>query len=230
MYKCLVIEDDLSIRNLMRNILKNEYECYFAGNGYEGINLFTRKNPDIIVLDLGLPDMDGEEVLSVIRSWSTVPVLVVTARSDDKSKVQSLDNGADDYITKPFSIDELLARLRVIKRRIELSNKNSQSSDFENKDLVIDYGSHIVRVNNKEVHLTPSEYKILELLSKNVTKVVTYNEIILNLGHSQSIYEYDIATLRVFMAGLRKKIEEDPAIPKYIVTVLGCGYRMPYND
>ena len=183
-------------------------------------------NPDIIRLDLGLPDMDGVDVIRKVRSWSNMPIIVISARSEDHDKIEALDAGADDYLTKPFSIEELLARLRVTQRRIAYMASGAQKTDpvFVNGKLRIDYASGCAYLDDQELHLTPIEYKLLCLLSHNLGKVLTHTYITQNIwGKSWDNY---IASLRVFMATLRKKLEPTPDSPQYIQTHIGIGYRM----
>ena len=183
-------------------------------------------NPDIILLDLGLPDIDGVEVIKKIRTWTNTPIIVISARTEDADKIEALDAGADDYLTKPFSVDELLARLRVTVRRLSLmqTDMTQNTSVFENGDLKIDYAAGCAYLNGEELHLTPIEYKLLILLSRNVGRVLTYTYITKNIWGSS--WENDLASLRVFMATLRKKIEKDVNSPQYIQTHIGIGYRM----
>ena len=185
-----------------------------------------RHNPDIILLDLGLPDIDGVEVIKKIRTWTNTPIIVISARTEDADKIEALDAGADDYLTKPFSVDELLARLRVTVRRLSLmqTDMTQNTSVFENGDLKIDYAAGCAYLNGEELHLTPIEYKLLILLSRNVGRVLTYTYITKNIWGSS--WENDLASLRVFMATLRKKIEKDVNSPQYIQTHIGIGYRM----
>ena len=221
----LVVEDDMSVKNLITTTLKaHDYRFLTAKNGETAIMEASSHNPDVVLLDLGLPDMDGIEVIKKIRSWSNIPIIVISARSEDTDKIDALDAGADDYLTKPFSVEELLARLRVTQRRIFMmqSETMSQSSVFKNGDLTIDYAAGCVYVKEKELHLTPIEYKLLCLLSHNVGKVHTF--IMQNIWGTS--WENDIASLRVFMATLRKKIEKEPNSPQYIQTHIGVGYRM----
>lgn len=223
----LVVEDDASVRNLITTTLKaHDYRYLTAKNGETAILEASSHNPDIILMDLGLPDMDGIEIIKKIRTWSNVPIIVISARSEDTDKIDALDEGADDYLTKPFSVEELLARLRVTQRRLLMmqNEKHKQSSVFENGALTIDYAAGCVYLNNKELHLTPIEYKLLCLLSQNVGKVLTHTFIMQNIWGSS--WENDIASLRVFMATLRKKIEKEPNSPQYIQTHIGVGYRM----
>ena len=177
-YLVLVVEDDKPIRNLITTTLKmNDYRFITAVRGNEAIMLSASHKPDIIILDLGLPDIDGVEVIEYIRTWSDVPIIIVSARSEDRDKITALDKGADDYLTKPFSVDELLARLRVIQRRL-MRSENVSVTEFVNGRLRIDYVSGCVHLDDEELHLTPIEYKLLCLLAKNVGKVLTHKYII----------------------------------------------------
>jgi two-component system KDP operon response regulator KdpE len=183
-------------------------------------------NPDVVFLDLGLPDMDGVDVIRQIRSWSNMPIIVISARSEDEDKITALDAGADDYLTKPFSVDELLARLRVTVRRLALMNNdgNTDSSLYTNGALKIDYAAGCAYLNDEELRLTSIEYKLLCLLARNTGKVLTHTYITQNIwGQS---WDNDIASLRVFMVTLRKKLESAPNTPQYIQTHIGIGYRM----
>lgn len=223
----LVVEDDSPIRNLITTTLKtNNYRYLTAVNGESAISQTESHNPDIILLDLGLPDIDGVEVIKKIRTWTNTPIIVISARTEDADKIEALDAGADDYLTKPFSVDELLARLRVTVRRLSLmqTDMTQNTSVFENGDLKIDYAAGCAYLNGEELHLTPIEYKLLILLSRNVGRVLTYTYITKNIWGSS--WENDLASLRVFMATLRKKIEKDVNSPQYIQTHIGIGYRM----
>lgn len=222
----LVVEDDRSVQNLMVTTLKaHDYRYLIANNGETAILETSSHNPDIVLLDLGLPDVDGIEVIRKIRTWSNVPIIVISARSEDTDKVEALDAGADDYLTKPFSVEELLARLRVTERRLASMQADQVSSSvFINGSLKIDYSAGCVYLDSEELHLTPIEYKLLCLLSKNVGKVLTHTFITQNIwGHS---WENDVASLRVFMATLRKKLEKNDDSVQYIQTHVGVGYRM----
>lgn len=223
----LVVEDDAPVRNLMTTTLKtNDYRYLVAANGEAAILEASSHNPDIVLLDLGLPDMDGVEVIKKIRSWSNLPIIVISARSEDSDKIEALDAGADDYLTKPFSVEELLARLRVTQRRLAFMTTEiiSQSAIFENGKLRVDYAGGCAYLDGQELHLTPIEYKLLCLLSKNVGKVLTHTYITQHIwGRS---WDNDVASLRVFMATLRKKLEAEPDSPQYIQTHIGVGYRM----
>ena len=225
--KILVVEDDPAITNLIRTTLDTqEYQYHTAKNGAEALLDAVSYNPDVIILDLGLPDMDGVEIIHKVRGWSMVPIIVVSARSEDQDKVEALDAGADDYLTKPFSIGELLARLRVALRRsrAEEGAAQTQSSIYRNGGIVIDYAAGCVYMEGNEVHLTPIEYKLLCVLAKNTGKVLTHNYILKEVWGS--VLASDTPSLRVFMATLRKKIEKNPSDPKYIQTHIGVGYRM----
>ena len=223
----LVVEDDPSIRKLITTTLKaHEYRYLSAANGQSAILEASSHNPDIVLLDLGLPDMDGVEIIRKIRAWSNMPIIVISARSEDSDKIEALDAGADDYLTTPFSVEELLARLRVTQRRLAMMQNRSQveESVFTNGSLKIDYVAGCVYLNENELHLTPIEYKLLCLLSQNIGKVLTHTYITQAIWGSS--WENDIASLRVFMATLRKKIESAPDSPQYIQTHIGVGYRM----
>ena len=222
----LVVEDDSPVRNLIVTTLKtHDYKYITAENGNAAIMEASSHNPEIVLLDLGLPDIDGVEVIKTIRSWSNMPIIVLSARSEDNDKIEALDAGADDYLTKPFSIEELLARLRVIQRRLmSLNQSNQASSVFVNGNLKIDYAAGCAFLGEEELHLTPIEYKLLCLLSHNVGKVLTHTYITQNIWGTS--FDSDVASLRVFMATLRKKLEKDANGPQYIQTHIGIGYRM----
>ena len=225
----LVVEDDAPVRNLITTTLKaHDYRFLTAANGESAILEASSHNPEIMLLDLGLPDIDGVEVIRRVRSWSQMPIIVISARSEDADKIDALDAGADDYLTKPFSVEELLARLRVTFRRLNDTGRSGpQDSVFTNGDLKIDYAAGCVYMKDKELHLTPIEYKLLCLLARNVGKVLTHTYITKEVWGSA--WDNDVASLRVFMATLRKKIEADPSNPRYIQTHVGVGYRMLKN-
>lgn len=223
----LIIEDDKAIKNLIATTLEmHDYHYMWADKGEQGILSAASQRPDIILLDLGLPDMDGVDVIKKIRSWSKIPIIVISARSEDDDKIAALDASADDYLTKPFSVDELLARLRTTQRRLSYmqSLKEDQSSTFINGGLIIDYAAGYATLDGEELHLTPYEYKLLCLLAHNVGKVLTHSYITREIWGAA--WEGDVASLRVFMASLRKKIERTPSQPQYIQTHVGVGYRM----
>ena len=222
----LVIEDDKPVRTLITTTLKaHDYRYLEAPTGETAILESTSHNPDILLLDLGLPDMDGVEIIRRIRTWSNVPIIVISARSEDADKIEALDAGADDYLTKPFSVEELLARLRVTQRRLAIMNRDGAAqSEFINGNLRIDYAAGCAYLGGAELHLTPIEYKLLCVLSQNVGKVLTHTFITQKIwGNS---WENNIASLRVFMATLRRKLESEPGSPQYIQTHIGVGYRM----
>ncbi|WP_071442322.1 response regulator transcription factor [Traorella massiliensis] len=223
----LVVEDDAPIRNLITTTLKtHDYKYIVAANGENAIMEASSYNPDIVLLDLGLPDIDGVEVIRRIRSWSNMPIIVISARSEDSDKIEALDEGADDYLTKPFSVEELLARLRVTQRRLAIMDASSTSNEaiFTNGHLKIDFAAGCAYLDNEELHLTPIEYKLLCLMAKNIGKVLTHTYITQKIWGSS--WENDVTSLRVFMATLRKKIESKPNSPQYIQTHIGVGYRM----
>ena len=223
----LLVEDDAAVRNLMTTTLEiHQYRYLTAETGEMALLAVTSHNPDVILLDLGLPDLDGMEIIRKVRTWSKVPIIVLSARSEDTDKIDALDAGADDYLTKPFSEEELLARLRVTLRRLQDSadGAGASSTVFTNGALKIDYAAGCVYLNGQEIHLTPIEYKLLCLLARNIGKVLTHTYIMREVWGSA--LESDVASLRVFMATLRKKIEADPANPRYIQTHVGIGYRM----
>lgn len=222
----LMVEDDRSVCNLIATTLKlHNYRYITATSGTAALLEISSHNPDIILLDLGLPDMDGVEVIKKVRTWSNVPIIIISARSEDTDKIEALDAGADDYLTKPFSIEELLARLRVTERRMAYINADMEkSSVFVNGSLSVDYGAGCAYFDGVELHLTPIEYKILCLLAQNVGKVLTYTFITEKIwGRS---WDNDISSLRVFGATLRKKIEKERSSTQYIQTHVGVGYRM----
>lgn len=219
----LVVEDDAPVRNLITTTLKaHDYRFATAVNGNGAVMEAASHNPDIILLDLGLPDMDGVEVIQKIRNWSNVPIIVISARSEDSDKIDALDAGADDYLTKPFSVDELLARLRATRRRLALMHGDSREAVFVNGQLRIDYVSGCAYVGEEEIHLTPMEYKLLCLLAQNAGKVLTHRFIMESVWGSS--WKNDVGSLRVFMATLRKKLEKGEE--QYIQTHIGIGYRM----
>ena len=222
----LVVEDDAPVRNLIGTTLKTHgYDYMTASNGESAVMQASSHNPDIVLLDLGLPDIDGVDVIKKIRTWSEMPIIVISARAEDKDKIDALDAGADDYLTKPFSVEELLARIRVTERRLSaIQSSNKSESVFVNGNLKIDYAAGCAYLSSEELHLTPIEYKLLCLLSRNVGKVLTHTYITQKIWGAA--WESNIASLRVFMATLRKKIEPSADSPQYIQTHVGIGYRM----
>ena len=230
--RVLVIEDDKSIRNFFRTVLEaNNYDVLIATTGAEGYSMVTSQCPDVVILDLGLPDMDGLTILKNVRQWSSMPVLVVSARTHEKDKVAALDAGADDYITKPFGTSELLARVRTAIRHARatvLSAEGMQTGQFRAGDLLIDYDKHRVYVGDRDVNLTQNEYKIVSLLGKYAGKVLTYDFIIKEIWGPNM--QNDNRILRVNMANIRRKMENNPAQPQYIFTEVGVGYRIVDGD
>lgn len=219
----LIVEDDKQIRSFVSFSLRSQgYECVEASKGKEAMNIIATQKLSAIILDLGLPDMDGMELLRQIRGFSDIPVIIISARDQDNDKVEALDAGADDYLTKPFSIKELLARIRVIFRHY-----GNQKSDilkfYKAGDLEVDLEKHKVTLCGKEVHLTPMEFDVLALLVKNAGKVLTHKYILKEVWGS--FLESDTQSLRVFMANIRRKLEKNPAEPRYIITEVGVGYR-----
>lgn len=226
----LVVEDDNAVANLIAATLETQdYRYKRANTGAGAVMEALSSKPDVVLLDLGLPDMDGVDVIRKIRSWSNVPIIVVSARSEDFDKVAALDAGADDYLTKPFSVDELLARLRVALRRVRCDSLRlgEESSVYENGELKIDYAAGCAYLSGEEIHLTPIEYKLLCLLARNTGKVLTHNYILKEVWGGTAAS--DVPSLRVFMATLRKKLEKDPAHPQFIQTHIGIGYRMSWQ-
>ena len=225
----LIVEDDSSVRNLIATTLRShEYEYITVQNGADALAAASAEGCDIMLLDLGLPDMDGLEVIERVRSWSKMPIIVISARNADSAKVTALDSGADDFLTKPFSVEELLARIRVTQRRLEESSDQITGSVYENGDLKIDYAAGCAYIGGEELHLTPTEYRILCLLAKNAGRVLTHTYLTQQIWGSS--WDNDIASLRVHLATLRKKIEKDTGSPQYIQTHVGVGYRMLKHD
>lgn len=220
--KILIIEDDKVILRFLKLALEtNEYDVVSAMNGLSGISLYLSHKPDLVLLDLGLPDIDGMEVLSQIRESDDTPVIVISARSKEQEKVLALDSGANDYVTKPFNMGEVLARIRVSLRKVNPSF--TQKELFSFKDLQIDFEKRLVLLAEEEIHLTPMEYKLLTLLVEHQGKVLTHSFLQKKVWGYDTLDEYQ--SLRVFMASIRKKIEQSTKDPEYIVTEVGVGYR-----
>lgn len=226
--KILVIEDEKSISHFISTILNNNgYETMQARSGSEATSMITSHCPDLIILDLGLPDMDGLDILRQLRGWSSLPVVVVSARSHEREKVLALDMGADDYLTKPFGTDELLARVRTAIRHTRTTSGNAeiaQKGTYTVGELTIDYNKHQALVRGENVKLTLSEFRIVALLGKYAGKVLTYDFIIKELWGPRAGGDNQI--LRVNMANIRRKIEKNPAEPEYFFTEVGVGYRL----
>ena len=223
----LIIEDEKSICDFMNKTLTAAgYKVVTAATGKEGLAAITSLLPDVVLLDLGLPDMDGFDIIQKTREWSSLPIIVVSARSTEKEKVASLDAGADDYITKPFGTGELEARIRnAIKHsnRIKSDSVNS-NRPYSADGLVIDFSRRLVTLDGQEIHLTRVEYKIVSILAQNSGKVITYDSLINQVWGPYA--DDNNRILRVNMANIRRKLEENPGEPKYIFTELGVGYRM----
>ncbi len=223
----LIVDDEKSIRSFLRiSIDMQGYKCIDACDGSTALMLAVSRNPDIVVLDLGLPDMDGIEVIRKLRTISQIPIIIISARGHEREKVEALDAGADDYLTKPFSVPELLARIRVILRHKSSMNTQNEvvSSVYKIKDLSIDTEKHRVWLHNNEIRLTPNEYKVLVLLAQNQGKVLSHRFITENIWGG--ILPNDTQSLRVCMGNLRRKLGQDPTQPEYIITEIGIGYRM----
>lgn len=224
--KILVVEDDRAVRNLISTTLQiNDYEYDLAIDGKNALQLMTSNKYDIVFIDLGLPDIDGIEIIKKFRNFSTTPIIVISARTHDEDKIEALDAGADDFLTKPFNVDELLARVRSTLRRINYAENNSVEDkiSFENGDIRIDYPSRSVFIKGEEIHLMPIEYSLLCLLAENVGKVLTHQYILKNIW--VNYLASDLSSLRVYMTSLRKKIEK-LTDDKYIQTHVGVGYKM----
>jgi len=221
----VVIEDDVQIRRFLKATLEeNGFKYVEADTAKSGLIQCETQMPDVIVLDLGLPDMDGLEVIERIREWTKVPIVVLSARGQEKDKVAALDAGADDYLTKPFGVDELMARLRVALRHSARPDSAEAETVFRLKGLEVDRESRIVTVAGKEVHLTPIEYRLLATLVKHAGKVLTHRQLLVEVWGPNAEFEHQY--VRVYMNQLRHKIEAEPARPKYLVTETGVGYRL----
>lgn len=226
--KILIIEDEKPILRFLSSTLeKNDYSVIRAETGEEALTMIESHCPNLIILDLGLPDMDGIKVLEKIRTWAYIPVIVVSARTMEKDKVRALDLGADDYITKPFGTEELLARIRTALRHTRTGNTNPEIVDkgtYTVKGLTVDFNQHLVSVDGIDVGLTLMEYRIVELLAKYAGKVLTYDFIMKELWGPRAGKDNQI--LRVNMANIRRKIEKNPGSPEYLFTEVGVGYRL----
>ncbi len=225
----LVIEDDSQMRRFLRATLtSNGYDLLEAGTAQEGIKQVGLRHPDLIILDLGLPDMDGLEVTRQLREWTTTPIVVLSARDRENDKIAALDAGADDYLTKPFGTGELLARMRVGLRHAILAMQGSDDPIFTTGDLRVDLAHRQIFVKDEEVHLTPIEYKLLLMLIQHAGKVVTRHQLLHEVWGPSYVSESHY--LRVYMAQLRHKLEADPARPRYLITEAGVGYRLRIDD
>ena len=230
--RVLVVEDDKRISNFIKTVLEaNNYDVIVAQTGAEAYSMVTSQCPDVVILDLGLPDMDGMKILQGVREWSSMPVIVVSARTHERDKVEALDLGADDYITKPFGTSELLARIRTAIRHTRSGIPNQQGGQtgvFKAGGLTIDYDKLRVFIDGVDAGLTQNEYKIVSLLGKYAGKVMTYDYIIKEIWGPNM--KNDNRILRVNMANIRRKIEKNPAEPHYIFTEVGVGYRIVEPD
>ncbi len=230
--RVLVVEDDKRINSFYKTVLEaNNYDVLMAQTGTEAYSMITSQCPDVVILDLGLPDMDGMKILKSVREWSSMPIIVVSARTHEKDKVAALDLGADDYITKPFGTSELLARIRTAIRHTRntlISQSGGPVGTFVSGALMIDYDKHRVYVDGRDVGLTQNEYKIVSLLGRFAGKVMTYDYLIKEIWGPNM--KNDNRILRVNMANIRRKIEKNPAEPEYIFTEVGVGYRIVEPD
>ena len=220
----LLIEDEPEIRRFLRTTLPaHGYRLHEATTGQDGLTEAKARNPDLILLDLGLPDLDGTEVIRQVREWAQVPIIVLSARDQEQAKVAALDLGADDYVTKPFGLNELLARIRTALRHASRTSESAESV-FTLGDLKVDLGRRQVFVSEKEIHLTPIEYKLLTTLIRYAGKVLTHRQLLKEVWGPLHVEEGHY--LRVYMRQLRNKLETNPAHPRYLVTELGVGYRL----
>ncbi len=227
--KVLVIEDEPEIRRFLRAALpQHGYRLFEATAGQDGLAQAVAQNPEIILLDLGLPDMEGREVIQQLREWTSVPVIVLSARDQERVKVDALDAGADDYVTKPFGLNELLARMRVVLRHAALVKGGTGEPVFATGDLRVDFQRRKVFVSEKEVHLTPIEYKLLTALVRYAGKVLTHRQLLREVWGPLHVEEAHY--VRVYMRQLRNKLETNPANPRYLVTELGVGYRLRLDE
>jgi two-component system KDP operon response regulator KdpE len=220
----LIIEDEPQVRRFLRSsFAATDYKLLEAETGERGLSVASAQHPDLILLDLGLPDMDGTEVTRRLREWSTTPIIILSARGQDQDKVAALDAGADDYLTKPFSLPELLARIRVAARHAEQRGDKREAS-FEKDDLRVDLATRVVTLGGEEVRLTPIEYKLLATLVRKAGHVLTYQQLLKDVWGPRSVMHKQY--LHVYMGHLRNKLEHDPAKPRFLVTEPGVGYRL----
>ena len=221
----IVIEDEAQIRRFLRASLTSEgYQVFEAETGKQGMTEAATRKPDLIILDLGLPDMDGVEVIKSIRAWSSVPVIILSARSQESDKISALDAGADDYLVKPFSVGELLARIRVALRHVSSATNGEEEGVFSVDELKVDMIHRKVTVSDAEVHLTPIEYRLLTVLVKHAGKVLTHRLLLKEVWGPN--YVERAHYLRIYMGILRHKLEKDPARPRFLLTEVGVGYRL----
>jgi two-component system KDP operon response regulator KdpE len=219
--KILVIEDEAPLRRALRIFLEaHDYAVVLAASGREGLDLAAKEHPDVVILDLGLPDMDGVTVAAALRGWSTVPIVVLSARDAEPVKVAALDAGADDYVTKPFAMNEFLARLRAALRR---AAPTEQERVIVTHDFKIDLGAKQIHRDGSELHLTPTEWQIVEVLARSRGKLITQQQLLKQVWGPQ--YERETHYLRIYMSQIRRKLEPDPSRPRYFITEPGMGYR-----
>lgn len=220
----VVIEDDPAIRKFLRTSLSTQdFSVFEADSGKKGLVEAGMRKPDLLILDLGLPDMDGVDVIKAIRAWSSVPIIVLSARSHEQHKIDALDIGADDYLTKPFGFGELLARIRVALRHANRPQDNLQGDIFSTENLKIDLANRLVSVDDQEIHLTPIQYRLLAVLVKHAGKVMTHQQILKEVWGPS--YQENAHYLRIYMSQLRQKLEIDPTQPRFLLTESGVGYR-----
>jgi two-component system, OmpR family, KDP operon response regulator KdpE len=224
--RVLVVDDEPAIRTFLRvSLTAHGYKVFEALNGQEAVSAVTTQHPDIVILDLGLPDMDGIEVTRLLRQWTQIPIVILSVRDQEADKIAALDAGADDYLTKPFGAGELQARMRVALRRV---SQVSNDPIFTSDNLVVDLSRRIVKLENNEVQLTPTEYDLLHTMIKNAGKVLTHRQLLRDVWGTG--YEAEMHILRVNISNLRRKIELDPSRPRHVVTEPGVGYRLITND
>jgi two-component system KDP operon response regulator KdpE len=224
----LVIEDESQVRRFLRASLQSEgYRLVEAETGQEGLRQAATCNPELVLLDLGLPDLDGLEVIKKLREWTSLPIIILSARGQDQDKIRALDLGADDYLTKPFSAGELLARIRVGLRHSVVQGSGQKEPVFTFDNLKVDLSKRQVFLDEKEIHLTPIEYRLLNVLVRNAGKVITHNQLLREVWGPQYIDQ--ISYLRVYMTQLRHKLEKDPTRPRFFINEPGIGYRFKYD-
>lgn len=220
--KLLIIDDEAAIRKFLKaSVDPAQYEVWESANGASGVRMAATEAPDIVLLDLGLPDFDGVEVTKRIREWSQVPILILSARGDEMNKVAALDAGANDYLTKPFGLPELFARIRAALRSAKVE---PTAAKVQVQDLEIDFAAHVVTKGGAEIHLTPTEFKLLGVLARNVGKVLTHSQLLREVWGPQ--YVDELHYLRVYSQQLRNKLEDNPSIPRLLITETGVGYRL----
>ena len=225
----LIVEDEPEIRRFLRVTLSNHgFTLFEATKASEAISILEKENPTLLIMDLGLPDLDGVDLIKRIRDWTAVPIIVLSVRHLEQEKIEALDAGADDYITKPFGVFELLARIRVVLRHLDLRESDHQEPVFKTGDLTVDFGRRKVLIGDEQIHLTPTEYKLLVLLAQNAGKVVSQDSLLRDVwgpGHSKRSHY-----LRVYMGNIRQKLEKETARPRYVVTIPGVGYRLKLEE